>query len=753
MKKVLLPIIISVLSMSINAQTYTEANRDYFNPDATYITGLNTRTQNIVNAKTYTVANCNSPDCGKSSWTQLLCEMWKVRNNPTSLNTWITGKGKTLINSEWAGNFCGPFSAPGLTMYFFQYKNVLPSSQIDTIVNRLGTTRKFSYRCSPNTGWSLLERPDRLMDPVWTEQNKINEKNSENYHWMLRMAGYVFAETYGDASQKQFYSTFVKNWVRALYNVGRVEWSSNNYWGHTYNPLQVLYMQAQDTNIKKMAKAGLDWMVLENSLHYIDGFQAGADVRAKTDAHKAFAGSIWGYNYMYFADAAHLPSYSVTLSTKTLDDYIGYAPYSNYVPAKAILDLAWRDFPLPVEIQSAKPHYSLDFGDYAAWKGNSDTGKRFEFETIWMDKNLILSSIATNVPDGYQMCLDQRSFWEQSTWRLGVKGTSTGTIQLFGNAGYVHNNSTARHPYEEIAQYHNTMIRLIKEDSITRIWTAAPKAFPMEIIGNNAFVDMGNDVYAAFISHNVLSIDSLKFTGDANYIQYIWRIDSSQLGAVALEVGTKDNYGSYINFKATFNGSVGSFSVISEDVLEYVSTSNNTIRTQYMPLTTYNLIQGCTINNAGVTPKLWANGQYIDYNTWDTYKVSYGKEIIKQVWGSGELQIATNSSAMKIVIDPTTAIPTYYSFNPAEAPIITNLNNKSNAKLEVYPIPSYDYIYINPGNTEDFEASIYDLSGCNILKQSFTVASKMNIASLKSGVYILRIIQNHTVETIRIVKR
>ena len=733
-------------------QTVTTVNRNTLNPDATWESNFQTRMSAIVNAKTYNPGGFSSPDDGKSRWTQLLCEMYKDLGNSTDLNTWMTTKGASYVNDQFGGSFCGPFSAPGLTHYFFQFKNVLPAAQVTTVENMLGNTKTFSYRCSPSTGWQLLMRPDRGMDPIWTDVGKPNEKNSENYHWMLRMDGYLFAEAYGDADTKLYFKNFVKNWIRALYNAGRVEWSSNNYFGHTFMPLLVLYMHAQDPDIKNMAKAGIDWMLTEEALHYIDGFQAGADVRAKTNAYQPFSGSTWGYNYLYFNDPNHQPTYMpLTLSTKTLDDYIGYTPYCDYRPAQNILDLAWRNYDLPVEIQSAKPFYAIDFGDYKNWKGDKDSSRRFEFETIWQDKNCTLSSLATNSPDGGFECLSQKSFWEQNLWRLAVKGSTNGAIQITGNAGYrtpIVNETTGRYKYEQIAQYRNVMLRTVREDTITKLWMIAPNTMSVEVIGNNVFADMGNDVYAAFTAYNVLSVNVLTYSKYTSYNQYNWDIAKNELGAVALEVGIKDVYGSYADFKTAIQTN-SSFTRVSDDVIQHKSAANHTLKMQYMPVTTFNLFQGCNINVAGVTPKVWGDGKYIDYQTWDSYKVSFGKQIIKQQWGSGVLQLASNTGAMQITIDATTAIPTWGTFNTADAPVITTIEEENKEEqIHVYPNPANNFVTLDIDRLDaksEVNVRFYNLSGKVVLNTKISNSQQIDIENFTKGFYLVEFsYQNQT---------
>ena len=122
---------------------------------------------------------------------------------------------------------------------------------------------------------------------------------------------------------------------------------------------------------------------------------------------------------------------------------------------------------MPVEIQSAKPYYGLDEDNYADWNGARGVRRRFEFETLYLDRDFTLASAATLRPDGAVKVDGQMPFSEVNLWRLAVKGG-----QLFGNAG-ANDTMTGRSPFEEIAQYGNVMFAVKGTD---RVWVAVPRA-------------------------------------------------------------------------------------------------------------------------------------------------------------------------------------------------------------------------------------------------------------------------------------
>ena len=246
-------------------------------------------------------------------------------------------------------------------------------------------------------GWNYLTRVDHRMDPLY----RRTEFNSENFNWMSRMAGVFWSHEFDDRENQRYFDAYLDNLVRALYAAGRVEWNSSVYWGYTFQAALVLYESAHDTKVKEQARAILDWMTVEAALHYFNGSQVGPDVRAKTEAYRAFAGSVWPYAYLYFTDGEHPAPYSDVEAAAHLSvEEAGYVPYASYRPPRAAIEIAQRKFQMPVEIQSAKPYYGLDEDNYADWNGQRGVRRRFDFETLYLDKDFTLASAATLRPDG-----------------------------------------------------------------------------------------------------------------------------------------------------------------------------------------------------------------------------------------------------------------------------------------------------------------------------------------------------------------
>lgn len=67
----------------------------------------------------------------------------------------------------------------------------------------------------------------------------------------------------------------------------------------------------------------------------------------------------------------------------------------------------------------------------------------------------------------------------------------------------------------------------------------------------------------------------------------------------------------------------------------------------------------------------------------------------------------------------------------------------STSEMKIFPNPATDYIEISNLNSEDTEISIFNLSGMQIMCARLNMAdNKLNVSSLKKGIYILKIASN-----------
>ena len=650
-----------------------------------------TRLTAVRDGQTWDIANGNqSEDAGKWTWSPLLAEMAKDVDDPVAFDDWITGTGAGLVGSSGAGTFYKAFSCPGLTFYYFllDERGQLPQSQRDAIHQMITTVNHSDSNPTwgDETGWDQMMRPDHFMDPVWDQ----TEFNSENFNWMARTAGLLWADELAANDKRAFFQTHLDNLVRALYCAGRVEWNSSNYWGHTVNPLLVLYEFAPDDATRAKARALLDWMVIESALHYCNGHPVGPDTRAKAGCWRPFHGSAWGHAWCYFSDPER--PFDFTTDEVVAEFHrseIGYLAWSSYRPPRAALDIASRRFDLPVELHLAHPHYQLDFNNYAAWRGDQPASRRTDFETLYIDERYQLASLASDRPNGLAVLpiggragSEQKMFSERNLWRLAVADGDDGLpgpLQVFGNAGPAggwgsgYDVSVCRQPWEQMAQDRGVLLRVIKK--LERMWVALPSTVTVEWTADHRLTaDLGGGVYLGIVPHQALGHSSQdfprKYDGVHTHTQYLWQFDAAALGGLVMEVGTADDFASYSAFKDAFTGqSLGA----SGDRLDYTSLAGHQLAIEHTGVDPagWTLVDGTVVTPAGKRPRFWRETTEEDYDSWPAIGVASGTSFIRQDWGSGRLDIDTANEALSIVVDLGDAAVSYLDRSGANsAPVI-----------------------------------------------------------------------------------
>lgn len=650
-------------------------------------------------------------DCGKRYWSRLLSQLQYADKYGLPFDSLIKVGGR-LLESQHAGSFRKPFSCAGFAMYFFNWKDSIAKydpSQLDRARMRVDSM------------WRYLLRADHLLDACCGYNERGGKEfNSENFQWMLKATGYLFAHemhqknikgqirdmhninvdsieirplnsasllskvNYKNVDVLDYFDNSLINLTKTLYSSGRVEWNSNNYFGHTMNPLHTIFQSAKHCNDpeweenQKRAQACLDWMLTEAALHYRDGFQVAADSRAKNGSFLPFKGSYFQYTVPYFSDCDNYPSFGRNIWSEYNpgDAEIGFIATSAYRPPQVLIDIARKDFDLPVEIQSAKPFYHIDMGEFLSpdgtIKGESaysnynkeEYGKRFEFETLYIGNNFTMSSVAAGRPDGRE-----GTFSEQCLWRIGFEGKDNGCVMLSGNAGTMQ-TSTGRYPWHQIGQYRNMMMQLVESPETNRIWIAVPKYI---IENENAFERFGNDLYlnpgsGAYMLIKPSSGAEISFNNDYEeadgYIQveFIW--PKSKTGALIMEVVEYEKEFSFEEFIELYKKQKVK---LKNDRFSYTNKNGNTLEMAFggtspylMTDRTFDTPYDNPLKFGGYYPLVWQDGKTVDFMTWDSYKTIYGFPVVNQKWHSGELFLRSRNNNAKIKVDSISGTVDYF---------------------------------------------------------------------------------------------
>lgn len=133
----------------------------------------------------------------------------------------------------------------------------------------------------------------------------------------------------------------------------------------------------------------------------------------------------------------------------------------------------------------------------------------------------------------------------------------------------------------------------------------------------------------------------------------------------------------------------------------------------------------------------------------------YGMDIIDAKLYIGDAKNYVSAGAVYVYTTNGTLLNTYevgYSPNGFMKSTTNNLSNPDFAKLEVsvYPNPASDVVFIN--TEKEAKVTLFDISGRLIRTQNYT-ASGINIADLKTGIYLAEITIGTAKEVKKIIKK
>lgn len=602
-----------------------------------------TRVERLLSARDWSIGQGNTGiDAGKEDWSTLLAELWKARDQPERRQRLIEDEGSALVRSPWTGTYQRPFSAPGHALYYFAYRDLLPERQ-----------QRLMRDMIQREGWDQMSRADSRLDALY----EITELDSENFRLMLGLAGLLWSQELGDRTQRARFEAFFHNWVKSLFHVGRAEWGAGNYWAYSAQPAFLVHDLASSAADRLRAKAALDWLALDLALHSLDGFQVGPQARGKAKSHLPFQDSAWLYAYLYGFDGGN--EWLDELAERHVDPrLVGFAAHSSYRPPRAILDVARRRFPVPVELRSAKPFYRLSWDDYADFSGSGESSRPHEFETLYLERDYTLGSVASLKPDGEAKLRTSghAPFSELRVWGLGVRREGQPPHQVFGNAG-ASDLATGRSPYEQIGQHRGVLIRLLRGQQSSegrldtgRLWVAVPRVADLEIHDGTVVARLTPRVSVVWRSVGTQAPTLRRYPLEDAHHQIEWRVTPGELGAVVMEVGYRD---------AATATDQPRLRRLEDDRIEYTSTHGDRLLLEYQPLEIYRLIDGTSVDPAGQLPRFWINGRAVRYASWQAWETTHGPPLVTQEWGSGSLRVDTGEHSLEIRVRPDDAVVEY----------------------------------------------------------------------------------------------
>ncbi len=237
------------------------------------------------------------------------------------------------------------------------------------------------------------EDPLRRANPFWqqkqggwtpeTMNSWVDVRNTDNLQAMRETSVYLMAEETGNEKVRQLYEDRIRTFVDNLYQVGMGEWDSNNYHGHTLAAYLNLYDFAKNRQVQTLAKAALDYFAAAGAVKYYRGAFTGPNKR-DYNHFVAFSGSAADHLALWFGD----------FGDQQPQDYeadLVHLITSAYRPPQAVVELARKNFPKPVELFLAHASYE------ALRKGAE---KPHYFETTYIGHTFQLGTLAQGTGDG-----------------------------------------------------------------------------------------------------------------------------------------------------------------------------------------------------------------------------------------------------------------------------------------------------------------------------------------------------------------
>ena len=189
------------------------------------------------------------------------------------------------------------------------------------------------------------------------------ESGTENHMFMQRSSGLALMNGSGFPVADPATAATNEAWLRSEFNkfltIGQGEFHSSVYYGYSIAGLLNLYDFSQDPELKKLAKALLDWYATNMALRLSWGTAGGVESRGfdrKTwdSGLTAIASLWWGENQIEFIEKMNDSHARLGLT----------AALSSYRPPEHLKAIALKQIPLPFEaFASHPPYYSYSEND------------------------------------------------------------------------------------------------------------------------------------------------------------------------------------------------------------------------------------------------------------------------------------------------------------------------------------------------------------------------------------------------------
>ncbi|MBD2299561.1 hypothetical protein [Nostoc sp. FACHB-190] len=455
----------------------------------------------------------------------------------------------------------------------------------DPLTRKWITPRKFWVKSSDNCN-------------TW-----VDCRNTDNLKGMRNVAVYLFAQETGNEATRKIYKERIRRDIRTLYQIGQGEWDSENYLGHTITGYINLYDFAQDPETKSLAKSALDWFFASGALKYWRGGFGGPSKRDNSGGNCVWCSLATHELGLYFGDSP------ISDPNPSPDEV--HLITSSYRPPPAIVALAKKQFPKPVELLNSKPTYEN-------WKPGNDAAPQF-YETLYFGQTFQLGTLA------------QGSGGDWNGFKMMAFNSGRGVDYFIASTGTDPTKiSTASLGGENIAQYRNLVIWLNHQPQAP-FQFFLPKSALVESSKGITFIKY-EKTWLALTPINLV-VEGVNATATQT-IQKQYPDDQiltatgngKKYTGFALEVGEPETHGSWEKFQqSVISQSCLNLQQLDQGEVEYQGVSSK-VKMQY---------QGVNL------PKVWRNGKQHNWREhFAVYQSADGvKSPIYQGWKSGKLTI------------------------------------------------------------------------------------------------------------------
>ncbi len=222
---------------------------------------------------------------------------------------------------------------------FFLFRDIMPDSV------------KASYR-------SMLEVP-RVLE--WMEEG------TENHMFMQRLSGLALMDGSGWPNSRPGVAATNEAWLRSELNkfltIGQGEFHSSTYYGYSIGGLLNLYDFGQTPELRKLAKAGLDWYAANMAIRLSWGTAGGAESRG-FDRGTWDGSPLSAVAWIWWGDD---PKTAERIDYKKARVAL-LAALSDYRPPPQLKALAKKQVPLPFVLKASHPSYYSYSQDNQFWE-------------------------------------------------------------------------------------------------------------------------------------------------------------------------------------------------------------------------------------------------------------------------------------------------------------------------------------------------------------------------------------------------